>query len=404
MSYQPQNRNLTTGVIDGCLVTANGSTMFDISSGNVAIEDWSNPDEMRLKVLSYAGVTGQLPPDPTTNIFTTLSLVEGATEGTADLQMTSEGSMDGQSRRDNVALPSVIHPSGDGVIASFTEDYQVAYGWAQSLNDMTQCRKACVSGNEISANGSNLSFDRSSGTTSLPFFNAATSAWTNPTTRVNDAQVVQEFIKQAQDPAGPFVGGLVTVLDPDNWDDDGVITSVQGGKWTNQRVYLFGQSTTMTVAYGQHEYTQSLEEALLAIETETFIDAPNTSTAVWIATITCQQGETDASDDTKFRFTNRAAGGGGGSSGGGGSGDMETSVYDPASISEQLVGLTATQTLTNKSGSNSQWTNDELYVQSDPAGVTGADTIINMMSLTQAEYDAIGAPDATTFYVITDAV
>ena len=95
---------------------------------------------------------------------------------------------------------------------------------------------------------------------------------------------------------------------------------------------------------------------------------------------------------------------GGGSSGGGGSGDMETSVYDPASISEQLVGLTATQTLTNKSGSNSQWTNDELHVQSDPAGVTGADTIINMMSLTQAEYDAIGTPDAATFYVITDAV
>jgi cytoskeletal protein CcmA (bactofilin family) len=33
---------------------------------------------------------------------------------------------------------------------------------------------------------------------------------------------------------------------------------------------------------------------------------------------------------------------------GGGGGDMSTSTYDPASISEQLVGLTATQTLTNK--------------------------------------------------------
>ena len=33
----------------------------------------------------------------------------------------------------------------------------------------------------------------------------------------------------------------------------------------------------------------------------------------------------------------------------GGAGDMTTAVYDPAAINEQLVGLTATQTLTNKS-------------------------------------------------------
>lgn len=40
------------------------------------------------------------------------------------------------------------------------------------------------------------------------------------------------------------------------------------------------------------------------------------------------------------------------------------------------------------------------YVESDPTGVTGADAITNIMSLTQAEYDAI-TPDSSTFYVIT---
>jgi hypothetical protein len=40
-------------------------------------------------------------------------------------------------------------------------------------------------------------------------------------------------------------------------------------------------------------------------------------------------------------------------------------------------------------------------VKTDPTGVTGADQINNMMSLTQAEYDAIVSPDANTFYVIT---
>ena len=43
---------------------------------------------------------------------------------------------------------------------------------------------------------------------------------------------------------------------------------------------------------------------------------------------------------------------------------------------------------------------DQKAVLSDITGVTGADQITNMISLTQAEYNAI-TPSATTFYVIT---
>jgi len=43
------------------------------------------------------------------------------------------------------------------------------------------------------------------------------------------------------------------------------------------------------------------------------------------------------------------------------------------------------------------------YIVSDPTGVTGADAVTNIISLTQAEYDAIGSPSASTFYIITDA-
>jgi hypothetical protein len=44
-----------------------------------------------------------------------------------------------------------------------------------------------------------------------------------------------------------------------------------------------------------------------------------------------------------------------------------------------------------------------LAVGSVIAGITGADAVTNMVSLTQAEYDAIGTPNASTFYIITDA-
>jgi hypothetical protein len=40
-------------------------------------------------------------------------------------------------------------------------------------------------------------------------------------------------------------------------------------------------------------------------------------------------------------------------------------------------------------------------VQSNITGIAGADAITNVVSLTQAEHDAIGTPDASTLYVIT---
>ena len=52
----------------------------------------------------------------------------------------------------------------------------------------------------------------------------------------------------------------------------------------------------------------------------------------------------------------------------------------------------------------STWQNKSItstgIVKSDPSGVTGADQVTNIMSLTQAEYDAITTPDAQTLYII----
>lgn len=40
-------------------------------------------------------------------------------------------------------------------------------------------------------------------------------------------------------------------------------------------------------------------------------------------------------------------------------------------------------------------------IQSNTTGITGADVVTNIISLTQSEYDAITSPSATTLYVIT---
>jgi hypothetical protein len=44
----------------------------------------------------------------------------------------------------------------------------------------------------------------------------------------------------------------------------------------------------------------------------------------------------------------------------------------------------------------------DIAVVSNVAGITGADAVTNIVSLTQAEYDAIVSPNASTLYVITD--
>lgn len=52
-------------------------------------------------------------------------------------------------------------------------------------------------------------------------------------------------------------------------------------------------------------------------------------------------------------------------------------------------------------GSITLGANASPAVRTDTTGVTGADQVTNIISLTQAEYDAIVSPDSSTFYVIT---
>lgn len=82
------------------------------------------------------------------------------------------------------------------------------------------------------------------------------------------------------------------------------------------------------------------------------------------------------------------------------------------SLDSDLTGLTTINTHTIPAGTGtlaltsdipttvSSFTNDANYVESDTTGITGADQVTNMVTLTQAEYDAIGTPNASTVYFI----
>jgi hypothetical protein len=79
---------------------------------------------------------------------------------------------------------------------------------------------------------------------------------------------------------------------------------------------------------------------------------------------------------------------------------MASGGYNPKAAQNVLFDPSGRISATDVQGAIEEL--DTSVVYSDPTGVTGADAITNMMSLTQAEYDAIGAPNASTIYVITD--
>jgi hypothetical protein len=81
--------------------------------------------------------------------------------------------------------------------------------------------------------------------------------------------------------------------------------------------------------------------------------------------------------------------------------DANFLLYDDADSTKNLAfqlsgittGTTRTLTVPDRSGVN---------VVSDTSAGTGSDVVNNIVSLTQAEYNAIGSPNAATLFLITD--
>jgi hypothetical protein len=77
-----------------------------------------------------------------------------------------------------------------------------------------------------------------------------------------------------------------------------------------------------------------------------------------------------------------------------------TGAPNPTLFDGTYASLTDTPTLFNGAYSSLSGIPSNI-VTSDISGITGAGVISNIVSLTQADYDAISTPDSTTLYVIT---
>ncbi len=82
-------------------------------------------------------------------------------------------------------------------------------------------------------------------------------------------------------------------IDPDNWDNAGVLTALANNKFTIQRIYLF-QDNNVAMTYGQVVYSNQ-DDAIAGVQTEDPVILGSITTfGVLRGYVICKKGDTDA--------------------------------------------------------------------------------------------------------------
>lgn len=293
--YRTQHvvNNLSTGLYYFTGITITSPTTFSVSP----VKGWIVDNELdtinpTITYVEYSGQTGLTTPYLTTNTITYVSLTSG---GTITLSTTAPTT---QQQRQNIYLGKLGHANKTSLIQAFNEPDYVQSPLSQ-LRDMFFPIRLINSGVYPSTNGVNLNFNTSSGN----LFGLGIN-YTNNLYSPNDLSVSGQSPTTFQ--YRTQTGGTtsnVTLIDPTNYDNGGVITTVGGGtnNSTNQRIFLT-QNGTIRVQYGQQIYSD-LPTAIAAANTESFITFSNfRDNAILIGILSVRHTATDLSNTTQARF------------------------------------------------------------------------------------------------------
>jgi hypothetical protein len=215
-----------------------------------------------------------------------------------------------------------------------------------------------------------------------------------------------------------FDAGTNTDL-PKFWDNNGVLTALGSTTLVGHRLYRFSNGN-LVMQYGQGNYA-NMVLAKAGVLLENYVLNPILKNATFFGWWFIESTATNTGGTTLTSFVEYTLGIQGGSSSGlsgcvlrGNNGSdfldtsetrtnlgINTTVNQTDSADKRFVTDAELVVIGNTSGTNTGDQDLSGYVESDTTGVTGADQVLNMISLTQAEYDAI-TPVATTFYIITD--
>lgn len=256
----------STGVYSGAVMSVNGgdNTKFDIAAGLGYIVDYSTPSAPTINQVTIGPFTAQTVTNLASTDFTWVLIDSaGAIVQQAAVPTASQ-------RRTHINLGRLNHSNRTSIsFANTLPDFE--FSPVSQIGDLMQSLGPFnVGGNIITANGANLSMNKSTGSIFQQSFNYSTVP--NSPHIVDTAGLVALTFAYQNQTGG--AGGNVTVLDPTTYDVGGVTTAVPNPIQTAtvQRVYLFG-SNTLRVQRGQAIYS-NLSDAIQGFPTEDFVVSP----------------------------------------------------------------------------------------------------------------------------------
>lgn len=218
------------------------------------------------------------------------------------------GAVTPEQRRTHLALGVTIFDTvGVTLIEAQSRPVILGQPVNQTADLMDAVGPLSVAGNRISPNGATLGFAKAAGTLFIRASNhfAAGVLTDNPHFSPSPAFTPVTFRRILRNPI-VITPPAVTVIDPANYDLNGVLTAVGGGTNTStvQRVWAFVTNDTTTqilVQYGQSTYT-SLSNAVASIGHGNFIPNPVTVRGALVGYICVIRTATDLSDPAQATF------------------------------------------------------------------------------------------------------
>jgi len=255
---------LSTGLIKNGAISINADpTKYNISAGIGVITNYDNPESPTCTIVNFAAITGKTPTYLTTGNITYIAInSSGAVVEQANAFTTTQ-------RRDLIILGAVIHSNlttinvVNNISAPTNSD-------TNQLHDLMSYIGALnLTGNKYTANGANLSLDKSAGSIFKPGVNFAND-WKKPHELDEALQTLLTFRYRL---SGGTEGSDTTVLNPAVYESGGVYIAVPSNKFTIQTVTMF-QTGLTRIQPGQNIYN-SLAEAENAILTRAFVVESN---------------------------------------------------------------------------------------------------------------------------------
>lgn len=285
----PENLNQSTGLLSGGVLSVDTITSrFDMSALEAQYVDSTINGDPDRTVFSCPALDSQA----VTNLATqdvTYILIDSSCTITQQATFPSASE-----RRAKVFVGRLNHSNRTSILFANTIADYLQSPMSQVYDLMNSLGAFNIGdGNKITANGANLSMNKSAGEMFVASYNYATDNQ-SPNNVTNIARTAFGFRYATQT---TLSGSNVTVLDPTNYDNAGTITAIGGGPNTAsvQRVYLF-PSNNITVQYGQATYL-NLAAAIQGISSESFVVTPTSKgLAIPIAYIAIQKNCTSLLD------------------------------------------------------------------------------------------------------------